>query len=58
MDINLLTAKIKAQLEKEIQQISTAYTTVELCAIRDGVANCDAISYTEASKMIYLISLA
>ena len=37
--INLLIAKIKAQFDKNIQNISTAHTIVELCAIRD--ANCD-----------------
>ena len=58
MDINLLIAKIKVQFEKETQNISTVHTIVELCAIRDGVANCDVKSCTEASKMIDLITLA
>ena len=57
MDINLLIAKIKAQFEKETQNISTAHTIVELCAIRDGVANCDIMSCTDASKIIELIAL-
>ena len=57
MDRNLLIAKIKAQFDKDIQNISTAHTIVELCAIRDGVANCDVMSCTDASNMIYLISL-
>ena len=56
MDINLLIAKMKAQFEKE-SHISIAQTMVELCAIRDGIANCDVMSCTEASKMINLISL-
>ena len=40
-----------------IQNIT--HTIVELCAIhvRDGVANCDVMSCTDASKMIDLISL-
>ena len=57
MDINLLIAKMKAQFEKETQNRSTAHTIVELCAIRDGVADCDVMSCTDASKMIDLISL-
>ena len=56
MDRNLLIAKIKAQFDKDIQNISTAHTIVELCAIRDGVANCD-MACTEVSKLINLISL-
>ena len=49
---------MKAQFEKETH-ISTAHTIVELCAIRDDVANCDVhvMSCTDASKMIDLISL-
>ena len=31
--------------------LSTAHTIVELCAIRDGVANCDVMSCTDASNM-------
>ena len=57
MDRNLLIAKIKAQFDKDIQNISTVHTIVELCAIRDGVANCDVISCTDASNMIDIISL-
>ena len=55
MDINLLIAKMKAQSHKDIQNISTAHTIVELCAILDGVANCDAMSCINASKIIDLI---
>ena len=44
--INPLMVKIKAHFEKETQNISTAHTIVELCAIRDGVANCDVMSCT------------
>ena len=57
IDIKLLIAKMKAQFEKETKNISTAHTIVELCAIRDGVANCDVMSCTDASKMIDLIFL-
>ena len=47
---------MKARFEKETQNINTAHTIVELCAIRDGVANCDVMSCADASKMIDLIS--
>ena len=57
MATNLLIAKMKVQLEKEAQNISTAYTIVELCVIRHGIANCKLMSCTEVSKMIDLISL-
>ena len=57
MDINLLIAKMKVQFEKETQNRSNAHTIVELCAIRDGRANCDIMSCTEASKLIDLITL-
>ena len=52
---DLLIGKMKVQLEKESQsRVSNAHTIVELCAIRDGIANCDIISCTEASKLIDL----
>ena len=57
MDINLLIRKTKVQFEKETHSRSNAHTIVELCAIRDGVANCDVMSCTEASKLIDLITL-
>ena len=57
MEINLLIAKLKAQFEKETQNINNVHTIVELCATRDVVANCDGVSCTDASKMIDLISL-
>ena len=41
MDINFLIGKMKVQFEKETQSRSNAHTIVELCAIRDGIANCD-----------------
>ena len=57
MDIHLLITKMKVQFEKETQNRSNAHTIVELCAIRDGIANCDVMSCTEASKLIGLITL-
>ena len=52
-----MIAKIKAQSQKETQNIITVHTIVWLCAIRNGVANCDVMSCTDASKMIDLIFL-
>ena len=46
---------MKAQFEKETQNLSTVHTLVEMCAIRDGVANCDIMSCTEACKMIIVL---
>ena len=57
MDIHLLITKMKVQFEKETQNRSNAHTIVELCAIRDGIANCDVMSCTEASKLIGFITL-
>ena len=45
---------MKVQFERETQNRSNAHTIVELCAIRDGIANCDVMSCTEASKLIGL----
>ena len=52
MEITLLIAKMKVQFEKATQNKSNAHTIVELCAIRDGIANCDVMSCTDASKML------
>ena len=48
---------MKGQFEKETHNINTAHTIVKLCAIRDGVANCDLMACTDVSKIIDLISL-
>ena len=50
VDKNLLIEKMKVQFEKETQSRSNAHTIVELCDIRDGIANCDIMSCTEASN--------
>ena len=55
MDINLLIAKMKAQFKKETQNSSNVHTTVELCAIREGVANCDVMSCTNSQKSLFLL---
>ena len=48
---------MSVQIEKETQSRSNAHTIVELCAICDGIANCDIMSCTEASNLIDLITL-
>ena len=48
---------MKVQFENETQCRSNAQTIVDLYAIRDGIANCDIISGTDASKLIDLITL-
>ena len=55
MDIDLQIEIYKVQSEKDTQNISTAHTILELCATGDGVANCDVMSCTPASKTIDLI---
>ena len=47
-----LIAKMKVQFEIETQNSCNAHTIVKLCAIRDGIANCDIMSCTEASILI------
>ena len=44
---------------EEIQHINAVQTVVELCAIRDGVADCDTLSYNDVFNLhvIDLISL-
>ena len=46
----------KRKTTKETQNRSNAHTIVELCAIRDGTANCDIMACTKASKLIDLIT--
>ena len=58
MDINLLIAKMKVKFEKNDSEYPYyTHTIVELCVIRDGIANCDIMFCTEASKLIDLITL-
>ena len=42
---------------EEIQHRKAVQTVVELCAIRDGVADCDTLSYNDVCNLIDLISL-
>ena len=42
---------------EETQHRNAAQTVVELRAIRDGVADCDTLSYNDVCNLIDLISL-
>ena len=42
---------------EEMQHRNAAQTVVELCAIRDGVADCDTLSYNDVCNLIDLILL-
>ena len=42
---------------EEMQHRNAAQTVVELCAIRDRVADCDTLSYNDVCNLIDLISL-
>ena len=52
-----MIAKMEVQFEKKNQNRSNAQTIVNLCAICDGIANCDLKSCTEACILIDLILL-
>ena len=41
---------------EEIQDRNAVQTVVELCAIRDGVAVCDTLSYNDVCNLIDSIS--
>ena len=42
---------------EEMRHRNAAQTVVELCTIRDGVADCDTLSYNNVCNLIDLISL-
>ena len=44
-------------MNEEIQHGNAVQTVVELCAIRDGVADCDTLSFNDVCNLIDLISL-
>ena len=56
IDINLLIGKMKVQFEKETQKSQSHTIIVELCDIRDDVANCNVMSCTEVSEIFDLLS--
>ena len=42
---------------EEIRDRNAVQTVVELCAIRDGVADCDTLSYNDVCNLTSLTSL-
>ena len=56
-DISHLIGKVKLKFQQDFQSRNTAQTLVELCAIRDGLSTCNALSYLDACELINLISL-
>ena len=55
--ISHLIGKVKLKFQQDFQSRDTAQTMVELCAIRDGLSTCNAMSYLDACELINLISL-
>ena len=45
------------KLQQNVQSRNKVQTLVELCAIRDGLSTCNAMSYSDACELINLISL-
>ena len=56
-DISHIIGKVKLKFQQDFQSRDTAQTLVELCAIRDGLSTCNALSYLDACELINLISL-
>ena len=52
-----LVEKVNMKCHEEIQDNNAVQTAVESCAIRDGVALCDTLSYNDVCKLLYLILL-
>ena len=44
-DISHLIGKVKLNFQQDFQSRDTAQTLVKLCAIRDGLSTCNALSY-------------
>ena len=55
--LSQLFNKVIMKCHEEMQHRNSAQTVVELCAIRDGVADCDTLSYNNVCNLIDLISL-
>ena len=56
-NISHLIGKVKLKFQQDFQNRDTSQTLVELCAIRDGLSSCNALSYLDACELINLISL-
>ena len=55
-NLSQLFKKVYMKSYEEIQDRNAVQTVVELCAIRDGVAVCDTLSYNDVCNLIDLIS--
>ena len=56
-DISYFVGKVKLKFQQNFWSKNTAQTLVELCAIRNGLSTCNALSYLDACELINLISL-
>ena len=58
-NLSQLFKKVNMRCHEQIQHRNAAQTVVELCVIhvRDGVADCDTLSYNDVFNLIDLISL-
>ena len=56
-DLGLLIKENDIKFHKDFQTQSTVNTIVELCAIRDDMTECDALSRADACKSVDLFSL-
>ena len=57
IQLSQLVEKVNIKCHEEIQDNIAVQTVVELCAISDGVAVCDRLSYNDVYKLINIISL-
>ena len=56
-NLSQLVEKHNMKCHEELQHRNAVQTVVELCAIRDGVADCDTLSYNDVCYLIDLILL-
>ena len=54
--ISHLIGKVKLKFQQDFQSRNTTQTLVELCAIRDGLSTCNALSYLDACELMNLVN--
>ena len=54
---NDIVGKVKLKFQQDFWSRNTAQTLIELCAIRDGLSTCNALSYLNACELINHISV-
>ena len=54
--ISHLIGKVKLKFQQDFQSRNTTQTLVELCAIRDVLNTCNALSYLDACELINLVN--